>query len=163
MRLPPTPQQAERIAHIVSGVTITRVPERFDWGGDNEGEELGKEARSLCHALSGYKPSHRDCFDCRIRVLNILRESIGLEPYDKGASEPIRELRLAICRECPAHRESVHLGKFIESCGRYILDTINPVEVRMKDGTFVKPCGCLLNTSMGKASFKKSKCPAGKW
>jgi hypothetical protein len=146
MRRTPTLAEAERIAAIVSDVVVTYRPDHFDWKGHKA------EAFDICKLLSGYKPS-KACFSCWIRVLNILREAINLEPIDHGADEQTAARRMEICRACPAFHENT------VSCGRLLLDAINPHPVTV-DGQQVNPCGCSL---VLKTKLKRAHCPANKW
>ena len=148
MRQVPTFEQARRISHILSLVTID-IPERsFNWSSP----AIASEAKALCKELSGYRPTMH-CFSCYLKAANILATSIGLPPFDHGVTYTLKEKRLAICHDCPAYHSSTH------SCGRLIFDAISPIPVTI-DGVEVKPCGCQLDL---KASMKLSKCPANKW
>jgi hypothetical protein len=148
MRKTPTIEQAERIAHVLSGITVNLKANSFAWGtNDNRAEGL-----ELCKAISGYKPKSA-CITCYVRVANILAEAIGLPPYDHGTTEERKAFRLDVCATCPAYHAST------QSCGRLILDAINPEPV-MIDGEAVNPCGCYLPI---KTSMKRATCPAGRW
>lgn len=153
MRRPPTIEEAERIELILREVTVRQKDEYFNWGGPNNGSDRGKEAKALCLAISGYKPDSSDCFSCRMKVLNILAESIGLPAFAHEVSEERKQRRLAVCVTCPAY----HIKT--ESCGRLITDALSPKPVLI-DGTEVNPCGCYLPL---KTKFKHSQCPANKW
>jgi len=148
MRKTPTIQQAERIAHVLSGVTVNLKAQFFAWGlPENMSEGL-----ALCKAISGYKPKS-GCFSCHLKVANILAEAIGLPPYDHGTTEERKAFRLDVCATCPAYHTST------KSCGRFILDALDPIPVLI-DGDMVNPCGCSIPI---KATFKHATCPAGKW
>lgn len=154
----PTQHEAERIAYIVGRVHCDLKSQTFDWG------EHKAEAFDLCRAISGYRPN-KTCFSCWVRVLNILREGINLDPIDHGADEQTSARRMDICRACPAFHENT------VSCGRLFLDAIDPNPITV-DGQQVNPCGCRLyldvsvagmTLSLGKTQLKRAKCPAGKW
>lgn len=142
----PTQHEAERIAYIVGRVHCDLKSQTFDWG------EHKAEAFDLCRAISGYRPN-KTCFSCWVRVLNILREGINLDPIDHPAPKELADKRLDICRVCPAYHATS------ASCGRLILDALYPEPVNI-DGRMVNPCGCSLHL---KVHFKRAKCPAGKW
>ena len=148
MRKTPTLEQAERIARILQAVTLDIKGRSFNWGSP----ENKSEAIALCQDLSGYRPSTH-CFSCYLKVVNILATSVGLPPYDHGVTYSIKQRRLEICATCPAYHTSTR------SCGRLIVDALNPQPVSM-DGENIIPCGCYLPL---KAGMKHAKCPANKW
>ena len=149
MRKSPTIEQARRIHAILTQVEVRQKEQHFSWGTP----ENGKEARELCYAISGYRPSKSDCFSCRVKVLDILRESVGLPPISRPVTHEKAESRMAICIQCPAYHPNT------QSCGRLFLDAISPKPI-MIDGELVNPCGCFLPL---KTSIKISACPARKW
>lgn len=148
----PTPEEAHRIYTVVTGVEVTLKPEHFAWNGHRE------EAYALLRAL-GHKPPTSACFGCWVQAMNKLRIAINVPPLDHGTTPERMEMRLSICRECPAYHAVT------ESCGRLVLDAFSPVPV-MVDGVDIEPCGCRLTNYgiwKGKASMKHAHCPANKW
>jgi hypothetical protein len=129
-------------------MNINRKHQIFAWGSPaNMAEGL-----ALCKDLSGYRPKSQ-CFSCYLKVANILAEAIGLPPYDHGTTEDRKAFRMDVCATCPAFHTST------QSCGRFILDAINPQPVTI-DGEEINPCGCYLPI---KTSMKHATCPAGRW
>lgn len=148
----PTYAEAERIAVIVSDVSVTFKPESFDW------KDHKREAFAILKAM-GHKTPDRGCFSCWVSTLNKLRKSIGIDPIDPGTSAERAAFRMDVCRTCPAFHATT------ESCGRLIVDALFPEPV-MIDGEEVNPCGCRLTDYgiwKGKTSLKNATCPAGKW
>lgn len=149
MRNKPTIEQAQRIHDILREVEVRHADQYFSWGK----QDNGKAARELCHQLTGYRPRRSDCFSCRVKVLDTLREAVGLPPLSRPISPEKSQQRLEICHSCPAYHPTT------QSCGRLLLDAINPKPVEI-DGKLVNPCGCFLPL---KTSVKQSSCPAHKW
>lgn len=147
---PPTIEQAQLISIIVDRVsaTVDYKTESFSWGTLEE----KREAYAFIKQLGG-KPPNKTCFACWIQGLDFLRTRIGLEGMGRPASEEKAQHRMRICRECPAYHPSTR------SCGRFILDAIAPIGVKI-DGVMVDPCGCSMPL---KTALKHAHCPAGKW
>lgn len=149
-RRKPTPEEAERIHAIVLRVSKTIVweTESFSWGTHAE----MREAYDLMDALGTYRPN-KACFPCYVKGLSELAQTIGLPPIDRGIPQERAEMRMAICRACPAFHATT------ESCGRLVIDALFPKTV-MVDGREVQPCGCYLPI---KTEMKHTTCPANKW
>ena len=143
----PTYEEAQRIAQIVSEVEVRYKPDYFDW------KEHKPEAYALLKSL-GHRTPSKSCFSCWIKALDQLRVAISLPPLDHGATESQAARRMALCEVCPAFHPNT------QSCGRFILDAINPVPVQMEDGTMIEPCGCNLFL---KTKLRRASCPAKKW
>ena len=145
-RRPPTLAEAQRIETIVREVEVSYKPESFAW------HDHKREAYALLKAM-GYPRPSKSCFSCWVGALNNLRTSIGLDPFDHGTTAERAAFRMDVCTTCPAYHPST------QSCGRLVLDAINPQPVTI-DGEQVNPCGCYLPL---KVYLKHATCPASKW
>ena len=148
MRKQPNAQQIAIIHDVLKSVRVDLKGQSIDFGmPDNK-----VAAFKACKDLTGYKPATA-CFSCYLKVLNLLRESVNLPPYDHGVATETADVRLSWCIECPAYHHTTR------SCGRLGIDAISPKAV-IVDGIEVNPCGCFLPL---KVTMKSATCPAGKW
>lgn len=141
----PTEIEAQRIHDILEKVEATE--QSITWHGTLP------EAIELSNAL-GYKLQFtNNCHSCRLRLLNVLRQEIGLPGIGRKAPEEWSKARFETCQTCPAYH------KRTKSCGRLIIDAISPKTVKI-DGEDVTPCGCFLPL---KVEWMHSQCPANRW
>lgn len=112
---------------------INYSPQHVAWGPHRD------EAFALATAIDGYRVKGAGCLACHLKVVNILRHAIDMPPVGGEASESLRSRRLKVCRGTDGEGRCEHLAW---------------------PGTNCSVCGCFVDI---KASFRKFRCPLGKW
>lgn len=134
-----------RITAILQVIAVTG--NLLSWNGTYN------EAKALSLKITGHAPT-TNCDDCKVKMLNNLRELVNLPPLHREVAPTEYQRRLATCKGCPVFKSKT------QSCGTLGKDALFPRTVTLNDGTQVKPCGCFLPL---KAWIHQAKCPANKW